>query len=86
MHIEEGAQAGILAVVAAVPLVAGCGGADALDGIEANKRGVPLRVPKADGLQSRADGAGFTAVGMDDDLWRDAGAVKPSQDKVRPEL
>ena len=46
--------------------------ADELDGVEADEAGAAAHFVEAIGFESRADGAGFAAMFVDDDIGLDA--------------
>ena len=68
MHVDEGAQAVILAEIAAGILIARSAIADALDRVEPNKCSLVSILVEAHCLHASSNRAGFAAVLVDDDL------------------
>jgi len=81
-NVDEGAQAVVLAEVAAGIFVAGGAVFDFADGVESDKGRLAALAPKAEGFLGGADRARFTAVFMDDNFGLFAGGAKAIADEI----
>ena len=82
LHVDEGAQALVLAEVAAGVFAAVRDVADFLHGFEADKGGLAAHAPEAVGFDGGSDGSGFAAVLVDDDVGLDAFVAEARFDEI----
>ena len=86
LDVDEGAQALVLAEVAARGFVARGGEGDGGDLVEADEGGLLAVLPQAHRFEGAADGAGFAAVLVHDDVGLDFLALEARLDEVHLRL